>query len=76
MRHLIRFLLALFAGLAAWSLLDAERRGHRAGRSRNTAGGPAEDPKELPQCEAVTQSGVRCRRPVEAGSDYCWQHGG
>jgi len=27
------------------------------------------------RCAAITQGGTRCTRDVEAGSDYCWQHG-
>ena len=72
MRNLIRLLLALAAALAALSLLDAERRTP----VRRPAGGGTDEEEEPSQCEAVTQSGVRCRRPTEPGSDYCWQHGG
>lgn len=72
MRNLIRLLLVLTAALAALSLLDAERRAPVRRRASDDAG----EDGEPPQCEAVTQSGVRCRRPAEPGSDYCWQHGG
>jgi len=29
---------------------------------------------ERKQCKAITQSGTRCSRMAEPGSDYCWQH--
>lgn len=28
------------------------------------------------RCAAITRGGSRCTRDSEAGSDYCWQHGG
>jgi hypothetical protein len=29
----------------------------------------------MPQCEAQTKAGTRCRRQAEGGSRYCHQHG-
>lgn len=29
----------------------------------------------LPRCQALTQDGAQCKRPVTANSQWCWQHG-
>jgi hypothetical protein len=31
-------------------------------------------PAAHPQCAALTGKGIRCLRPVVAGTAYCWQH--
>jgi hypothetical protein len=51
---------------------------------RDASGGAAAAPEASPsgpqataeprRCAGLTQSGKRCSRPAEPGSDYCWQH--
>jgi putative hemolysin len=37
---------------------------------------PASQPATRQQCAATTKKGTRCSRMANAGSAYCWQHGG
>lgn len=47
-----------------------------AGRGHAGAAEPRAANEGAPRCAGVTQSGKRCSREAEAGSSYCWQHGG
>ena len=43
---------------------------------RSDKDGNKYESKKSGQCQATTKKGTQCRRKAQAGSQYCYQHGG
>jgi hypothetical protein len=87
LRRFLLILITLALGAFGYALLRTETGGGSRAEpgeaDEGEAPAPAPEAVEGPaasaqprRCRALTRGGKRCSREAEAGSDYCWQHGG
>ena len=65
----------LGAGIPQQPAADGAREAAPAVERPSTPTAAAPAPRST-RCQAITKKGTQCSRNAQAGSSYCWQHGG